>query len=82
MHWEISFGTCSRSLDWDYRGPYRKTPEFLGWGSAAVWVKELARCVERSRNPWNAVPVGTIHHCGTNHSSEGRPQTPALSACI
>lgn len=49
---------------------------------AAALVKELARCVERNRNPWNAVPVGVIHHRGTDGSSNGLPQTPALSACI
>lgn len=51
-------------------------------GFAAAPVKELARCVEQNKNPWNAIPVGTIHHCGTDSSSGGLPQTPALSACI
>lgn len=46
-------------------------------GCAAALVKELARCVERNKNPWNAVPVGVIHHCGTDGSSEGLPPNPS-----
>lgn len=48
----------------------------------AALLKDLARCVERNEKPWNAIPLGSIHHCATAGSSEGLPQTSALSACV
>lgn len=64
------------------RGLLEKLRTSCDGGFAAALVKELTRCVERNRNPWNAVPAGIIHHCGTDGPAEGLPQTPALSGYI
>lgn len=64
------------------QGLSEKAQSLCDGGSASALVKELARCAERNKNLWNAIPVGVIHHRGTDGSSEGLPQTPALLACI
>lgn len=64
------------------QGLLEKLQSHCDGGFAAAPVEELARCVERNKNPRNAVPVGIIHHRGTAGSSQGLPQTPALSVCI
>lgn len=83
---EIFFSTRSKSLDRDYRGldpgSLGKSSTLVRWGLCSCLVKELARCAERNKNLWNAVPVGVIHHRGTDGSSEGLPQAPALLARI
>lgn len=64
-------------LLWSVAGVSRKELRVCEMGSAAALVKELARCAERNKNLWNAVPVGVIHHCGTDSSSEGLPPNPS-----
>lgn len=86
-HWEGFSRTGPRSLGQDYHGPrsrsLQKSAEFLQRGGfAAAPVKELARCVERNKNPRNVVPVGVIHHRGTDGPCTGLPGAPALSPHI
>lgn len=64
------------------QGLSEKAQSLCDGGSSAALVKELARCAERNKNLWNAVPVGVIHHRSTDGTSEGLPQTPALLVCI